>query len=201
MSAIKALESWFFRQLWLVFILTLSASSLVSHSAYSQNVDQIETFTESKVVIEAAKFLGTSAENMAEIVGRIFSEYGPPSAIIKGEEVSAAIMIGLRYGRGEILMQDGRSRPIFWRGPSAGIDTGGNAAKSFALIYGLNDPQDIHKRFVGVEGSAFYLGGVSVNFLQRDNIIVAPMRAGVGMRLGANIGYVKFTPDSGWLPF
>ncbi len=182
-------------------IMGLAFNLLLPNPALSQNVDQIETFTESKVVIEAAKFLGTSAENMAEIVGRIFSEYGPPSAIIKGEEVSAAIMIGLRYGRGELLMQDGQQRPIYWRGPSAGIDTGGNAAKSFSLIYGLNQPEDIYKRFVGVEGSAFYLGGVSVNFLQRDEIIVAPMRAGVGMRLGANIGYVKFTPDSGWLPF
>jgi hypothetical protein len=203
MPVLKTLEALITRRAALIcaFILVSAGLLFSQNIASAQEVEQIETFTESKVIIEAAKFLGTSAENMAEIVGRIFAEYGPPSAIIKGEEVSAAIMIGLRYGRGELQMQDGRSRPIYWRGPSAGIDTGGNAAKSFALVYGLTEADEIYKRFVGVEGSAFYLGGVSVNFLERDNVIVVPMRAGVGMRLGANIGYVKFTPDSGWLPF
>lgn len=191
------LDIWSFR----LSIATLAIMCWSVVTAHAQSERQIESFSESKIIVEGAKFLGTSAESMAEVVSRLFSEYGPPDAVIKGEEVSAAIMIGLRYGRGDLLFPSGEVRPIFWRGPSAGIDTGGNAAKSFSLIYGLKNPDDIHKRFVGVEGAAFYLGGISVNFLQRDHIIVAPMRVGVGVRLGANIGYVKFSPSSGWFPF
>ncbi|MDA8654883.1 DUF1134 domain-containing protein [Alphaproteobacteria bacterium] len=175
--------------------------SVASTPVTAQEVEKIENFSQSRLVIESAKFLGTTAESMAEIVGRLFAQYGPPSAVLRGEEVSAAIMLGLRYGRGEIEMQDGRREPIYWRGPSAGIDSGGSATKSFALIYGLNNPNDLHKRFVGIEGSAFYVGGVSANFLERDNVIVAPLRVGIGMRLGANIGYVKFSPEQGWFPF
>lgn len=174
---------------------------IISASARAESERQIETFSESKLIVEGARFLGTSAENMAEVVSRLFSEYGPPDAVIRGEEISAAIMLGLRYGRGDLLLPSGETRPIYWRGPSAGIDTGGNAAKSFALIYNLKNPDDMHRRFVGLEGAAFYLGGISVNFLQRDEIIVAPMRVGVGIRLGANFGYVKFSPTSGWFPF
>lgn len=186
------------RTFWIALFMLISVAS---RPVTAQEVEKIENFSQSRLVIESAKFLGTTAESMAEIVGRLFAQYGPPSAVLRGEEVSAAIMLGLRYGRGEIEMQDGRREPIYWRGPSAGIDSGGSATKSFALIYGLNNPNDLHKRFVGIEGSAFYVGGVSANFLERDNVIVAPLRVGIGMRLGANIGYVKFSPEQGWFPF
>jgi hypothetical protein len=193
-------NNWFGRSV--IFAALLSLLPLFTTDvARAESERQIESFTESKLIVEGARYLGTSAENMAEVVSRLFSEYGPPDAVIRGEEVSAAIMLGLRYGRGDLLFPSGEVHPIYWRGPSAGIDTGGNAAKSFALIYNLKNPDDLHRRFVGVEGSAFYLGGISVNFLQRDETIVAPMRVGVGVRLGANIGYVKFSPTKGWFPF
>ncbi len=193
-------KNWFGCSFAFMFALAL-LPFISSTTVRAESERQIESFTESKLVVEGARYLGTSAENMAEVVSRLFSEYGPPDAVIRGEEVSAAIMLGLRYGRGDLLFPSGDIKPIYWRGPSAGIDTGGNAAKSFALIYNLKDPEDIYRRFVGVEGSAFYLGGISVNFLQRDETIVAPMRVGVGIRLGANIGYVKFSPTKGWFPF
>ncbi|MDC3402229.1 DUF1134 domain-containing protein [Alphaproteobacteria bacterium] len=184
-------------------ILSLNISLLgsVNPASAQDTVKQIEDFSESKIIIEAAKFLGTSAESMAEIVGKLMAEYGEPSAIIKGEEVSAAIMLGLRYGHGEVVFKTGERQPIYWRGPSAGVDTGGNAAKSFALIYGARNPRELHKRFGGVEGAAFYIAGISINFMERGDIIIAPMRAGVGMRLGVNIGYTKYSKSKGWFPF
>jgi hypothetical protein len=188
------------RRISSVFLVGL-LSLITINLARAEGERQIESFTESKLIVEGARYLGTSAENMAEVVSRLFSDYGPPDAVIRGEEVSAAIMLGLRYGRGDLLFPSGEIRPIYWRGPSAGIDTGGNAAKSFALIYNLKNPEELYSRFVGIEGSAFYLGGISVNFLQRNETIVAPMRVGVGIRLGANIGYVKFSPTKGWFPF
>jgi len=175
--------------------------SVPSGRAQGQYPPKVEDFSESTLVISAAKYLGTTAESMAEIMDNVFSQYGIPDAIIRGEEVSAAVVFGLRYGRGTLEMRSGAQHPVYWRGPSAGVDTGGNAAKSFTLVYGIQNVEEVYSRFGGVDGSAFYLGGVAVNYLQRDNIVMAPMRAGVGLRAGVSIGYLKFTRDSGWFPF
>ena len=188
------------RQLFALLLCGFLLSAPAGH-AQGQFPPKVEDFSESTLVISAAKYLGTTAESMAEIMDNVFSQYGIPDAIIRGEEVSAAVVFGLRYGRGTLEMQSGAQHPIYWRGPSAGVDTGGNAAKSFTLVYGIQNVEEVYSRFGGVDGSAFYLGGVAVNYLQRDNIVMAPMRAGVGLRAGVSIGYLKFTRDSGWFPF
>ncbi len=188
------------RQLFALLIFGFLLSAPAGH-AQGQFPPKVEDFSESTLVISAAKYLGTTAESMAEIMDNVFSQYGIPDAIIRGEEVSAAVVFGLRYGRGTLEMRSGAQHPIYWRGPSAGVDTGGNAAKSFTLVYGIQNVEEVYSRFGGVDGSAFYLGGVAVNYLQRDNIVMAPMRAGVGLRAGVSIGYLKFTRDSGWFPF
>ncbi len=188
------------RQLFALLICGFLLNAPAGH-AQGQFPPKVEDFSESTLVISAAKYLGTTAESMAEIMDNVFSQYGIPDAIIRGEEVSAAVVFGLRYGRGTLEMRSGAQHPIYWRGPSAGVDTGGNAAKSFTLVYGIQNVEEVYSRFGGVDGSAFYLGGVAVNYLQRDNIVMAPMRAGVGLRAGVSIGYLKFTRDSGWFPF
>ena len=187
-------------QLFALLICGFLLSAPAGH-AQGQFPPKVEDFSESTLVISAAKYLGTTAESMAEIMDRVFSQYGIPDAIIRGEEVSAAVVFGLRYGRGTLEMRSGSQHPIYWRGPSAGVDTGGNAAKSFTLVYGIQNVEEVYSRFGGVDGSAFYLGGVAVNYLQRDDIVIAPMRAGVGLRAGVSIGYLKFTRESGWFPF
>lgn len=189
-----------FRQLFALLICGFLLSAPAGR-AKGQFPPKVEDFSESTLVISAAKYLGTTAESMAEIMDRVFSQYGIPDAIIRGEEVSAAVVFGLRYGRGTLEMRSGAQHPIYWRGPSAGVDTGGNAAKSFTLVYGIQNVEEAYSRFGGVDGSAFYLGGVAVNYLQRDDIVMAPMRAGVGLRAGVSIGYLKFTRESGWFPF
>ena len=189
-----------FRQLFALLICGFLLSAPAGH-AQGQFPPKVEDFTESTLVISAAKYLGTTAESMAEIMDRVFSQYGIPDAIIRGEEVSAAVVFGLRYGRGTLEMRSGTQHPIYWRGPSAGVDTGGNAAKNFTLVYGIQNVEEVYSRFGGVDGSAFYLGGVAMNYLQRDDIVMAPMRAGVGFRAGVSIGYLKFTRKSGWFPF
>ena len=189
-----------FCQLFALLVCGLLLSAPAGH-AQGRFPPKIEDFSESTLVISAAKYLGTTAESMAEIMDRVFSQYGIPDAIIRGEEVSAAVVFGLRYGRGTLEMRSGAQYPIYWRGPSAGVDTGGNAAKSFTLVYGIQNVEEVYSRFGGVDGSAFYLGGVAVNYLQRDDIVMAPMRAGVGLRAGVSIGYLKFTRESGWFPF
>ena len=179
------------------------ALNLAAFGAQAQTAStgQLEDFSESAMVVEAAKFLGATAESMAEVMDNVFTQYGEPTAVIRGEEVGAAVVFGLRYGRGDVLFKNGQSHPIYWRGPSAGIDTGGNASKSFTLVYGTDNIEDLYRRIGGVDGSAFYVGGVAVSFLQRDQVVLAPIRVGVGFRAGVSVGYLKFTPQSGWFPF
>ena len=138
---------------------------------------------------------------MGEIIDRIFSRYGEPSAIIRGEEFSVSVVLGARYGRGTLLFPDGREYPIYWRGPSVGVDMGASGSKSFTLVYNIDEPEDLYRRFAGVDGSLVALGGVGFNYLQRGNMILAPMRVGVGYQIGVSLGYLKFTEKSGWLPF
>ncbi|MCH1568222.1 MAG: DUF1134 domain-containing protein [Alphaproteobacteria bacterium] len=161
----------------------------------------IEDFSENSLIIASAKYLGATAESMAEIIDRIFSRYGTPSAVIRGEEISVSVMFGARYGRGTLLFPDGREVPIYWRGPSAGIDMGAAGNKSFALVYNIDNPEDLYRRFAGVDGSFVALGGVGLNYLQRGNTIIAPMRIGVGYQIGVSLGYLKFADQPGWLPF
>ena len=179
------------------------ALNLAAFGAQAQTAStgQVEDFSESAMVVEAAKFLGATAESVAEVMDNVFTQYGEPTAVIRGEEVGAAMIFGLRYGRGDVLFKNGQSHPIYWRGPSAGIDSGGNASKSFTLVYGTDNIEDLYRRIGGVDGSAFYVGGVAVSFLQRDQVVLAPIRVGVGFRAGVSVGYLKFTPQSGWFPF
>ena len=179
------------------------ALNLAAFGAQAQTAStgQVADFSESALVVEAAKFLGATAESMAEVMDNVFTQYGEPTAVIRGEEVGAAMIFGLRYGRGDVLFKNGQSHPIYWRGPSAGIDSGGNASKSFTLVYGTDNIEDLYRRIGGVDGSAFYIGGVAVSFLQRDQVVLAPIRVGVGFRAGVSVGYLKFTPQSGWFPF
>lgn len=179
------------------------ALNLAAFGAQAQTAStgQVEDFSESAMVVEAAKFLGATAESVAEVMDNVFTQYGEPTAVIRGEEVGAAMIFGLRYGRGDVLFKNGQSHPIYWRGPSAGIDSGGNASKSFTLVYGTDNIEDLYRRIGGVDGSSFYIGGVAVSFLQRDQVVLAPIRVGVGFRAGVSVGYLKFTPQSGWFPF
>ena len=162
---------------------------------------QIEDFSESSLVIASAKYLGATAESMGEIIDRIFSRYGTPSAIIRGEELSVSVVIGARYVRGNLLFPDGRDYPIYWRGPSAGVDMGASGSKTFTLVYNIDEPQDLYRRFAGVDGSLVALGGAGFNYLQGGNTVLAPMRVGVGYQIGVSLGYLKFSDKSGWLPF
>ncbi|MBI1261027.1 MAG: DUF1134 domain-containing protein [Rhizobiales bacterium] len=160
-----------------------------------------QTFTEEEVIAAAGDFFGGVSKGLADGVHTIFSKYGEPNAYIKGEEASGAIVIGLRYGRGDLVMKAGSQTKVYWQGPSAGWDFGGDAVKVFTLVYNLPDSQTIYQRFPGVEGSAYFVGGIGINYQQRGDVILAPMRSGLGLRLGASVGYLKYTPTQEWLPF
>ena len=170
--------------------------------AFAQTQDEAaDTYKEDEIVKEAGDFFGSVSKGLADAVHSVFEKYGEPNAYIKGEEAGGAFVIGLRYGQGTLVMKKGGSQKVYWQGPSAGWDFGGDAVKAFTLVYNLPDGETIYQRFPGVEGSAYLVGGIGVNYQQRGDVILAPMRAGVGLRLGASVGYLKYTKSREWLPF
>ena len=120
--------------------------------------------------------------------------------ILAGDELSGAFFFGLRYGRGELNLKGKGKREIFWQGPSVGFDFGGNASKSFVLIYNLDSADELYGRYPGVDGSFYFVAGVGVNYQRGQKTTLAPIRTGVGLRAGANLGYLNYTKDSSWFP-
>jgi hypothetical protein len=161
-----------------------------------------DTYTRDEIVNSVSDFLGVTAESAGAAIERIFKENGRPTGYIAGEEGSGAFGFGLRYGRGLLYMKhQGKPQETFWQGPSIGFDTGGNASRVFTLCYNLEYPDAVFRRFPGVEGSAYFIGGLGVNYQRADDIILAPIRAGLGFRLGANIGYLSYSRKRHWFPF
>lgn len=160
-------------------------------------------YTADELVAAGSRELGIAAEAMGAAIERIFADQGDrPTAYIAGEEGAGAAVVGLRYGRGALHMKDmSASLEVFWQGISVGWDVGGNASRVFTLVYGLYNPDAIYRRYPGVEGSAYLVGGVGVNYQRADGIVLAPVRTGVGLRLGANVGTMAYSRQRNLLPF
>ncbi len=159
------------------------------------------TYKKDDLIGAAEGVFGKGAKGLGEILENILRDQGEPNAYIAGREVSGAIGIGLRYGSGTMSHTVEGQRPVYWTGPSLGFDLGGDATKTFVLVYNLYDGEDLYRRYPQVEGRAYFVGGFSGTYLRRGNVAIIPIRLGVGVRLGANIGYMKFSQKSKWLPF
>ncbi|MEO8723830.1 MAG: DUF1134 domain-containing protein [Sphingobium sp.] len=153
------------------------------------------------VVGAAEGVFGKGAEGLAGIIEKILKDQGQPNAYIAGREVSGAIGIGLRYGSGTLNHKVEGARQVYWTGPSIGFDLGGNASKTFVLVYNLYDTQDLYRRYPAVEGTAYVVGGFTATYLRRGDIVLIPIRLGVGWRLGVNAGYMKFSEKQQIIPF
>ena len=167
----------------------------------SYSTGQAETYSRDEIVNTVSDFLGVTAEAAGGAIERVFQDNGRPTAYIAGEEASGAFVGGARYGRGLLYMKNRQPMEVFWQGPSVGWDFGGNASRVFTLCYNLQYPEVIFQRFPGVEGSAYLVAGLGVNYLRSDEVTLAPIRAGVGLRLGANVGYLGFSRQRRTLPF
>ena len=172
-----------------------------SREAQRQNTQPGKTYSENELASALSTHLGVTAESAGSMVERLFRKQGRPVGYITGQEGGGAFVAGLRYGDGTLWMKDGSSQKVYWRGPSVGWDWGGNASKVFTLVYGLDDPNYIYRRFPGVEGSAYIVGGMGVNYQRAEGITLAPIRTGVGAGLGANIGYLSYKRKKGIWPF
>jgi hypothetical protein len=180
---------------------TAPALSQTTGSVSKATQRDTETYSTEEILARGHQFFGKASRGLGQAVEYIFQNQGEPTAYIVGEEGSGAFVGGLRYGEGTIYYKDGTTERIYWQGPSIGWDFGGNGSRVMTLVYGSSSPGDMHERFAGVEGSAYLVGGVGVNFQKHDEVTLAPIRTGVGARLGANIGYLKYTRRPTWNPF
>jgi hypothetical protein len=181
----------------------LAAVPLPATAQTTSSVSKAErqTYSSEEVLSAGHGFFGKTTRGLANAVEYVFQRQGEPTAYIVGEEAAGSFVGGLRYGEGTIYYKNGVTQRIYWQGPSVGFDFGANGSRSLVLIYNSDSPEDLYTRFGGVEGSAYMVGGVGVNFQAKDEIILAPIRTGVGARLGANVGYLKYSSRPNWNPF
>jgi hypothetical protein len=184
-------------------LLTMAVAGCANQRAQAPRQQRVaaEPYQQDTVLREAETFFGSGARGVADVLNRVFDDNGPPDAYIKGEEGGGSIGVGLRYGHGTVYFKDGTSSKVYWRGPSLGLDIGGSAAKAFVLIYNLQDLDALFQRFGGVEGSLYFVGGVGVTYNRSEDIVLAPVRFGVGWRQGVNVGYLHLSPERSWIPF
>lgn len=146
-------------------------------------------------------FFGTISTNLAGVIEYAFRKSGRPSAYVLGTEGGGAFLAGVRYGKGTVYLRSGGRQEVYWHGPSIGTDFGAAGSRTMFLIYNLEEPASLFRQFTGLDGSAYFVGGVGITFLKGGDIIMAPIRSGLGLRLGANLGYIRFTPQPTWNPF
>src|SRR5437660_3647376 len=157
-------------------------------------------YSSNEVIDAGHRFFGSVSRGLAQIVEKAGRQWGLPNGYILGPEASGAFAVGLRYGEGVLYTKNAGDVKVFWQGPSLGFDFGGDGARTMMLVYALPMTEAIYQRFAGVGGSAYFVGGLGMTALTSNNILVVPIRSGVGVRLGANVGYLKFTPTPTWNP-
>ena len=158
-------------------------------------------YSPNEIIDAGHHFFGGVSRGLAEIVQKAASQWGLPNGYVLGEEAGGAFVGGLRYGDGTLYTKNAGDVRVFWEGPTLGFDAGADGARTMMLVYNLPRTAAIFDRFGGVAGSAYFIGGLGMTALTANNIVIVPIRAGVGLRLGANLGYLKFTSRPTWNPF
>ena len=179
---------------------SVGAASLGGLSAQAQS-GRPKKFETRELIDSGHQFFGTISRGLAQAVEAAGRRWGQPNAYILGQEASGAFFAGLRFGEGAMYTRNAGDRPIYWQGPSLGFDAGADGDRTMMLVYNLPSTDAIYRRFGGLDGSAYLVGGFGFTALGADDIIVVPIRSGLGARLGVNLGYLKFTPASTWNPF
>ena len=160
-----------------------------------------QTYRKDDLVGAAEGVFGKGAAGLAEIIEDLLKKQGEPNGYIVGREGGGAIVFGLRYGSGTLYHKVEGQKPVYWTGPSVGFDAGANVANTFVLVYNLYDTEEVFHRYGAGEGQAYLVGGFHVGYLRRKDVVLIPVRAGAGLRLGINAGYMKFSRRQNWFPF
>jgi hypothetical protein len=160
-----------------------------------------DEYSANEIVQSGHRFFGATSGGLATAIEKIFATYGLPNGYVLGEEGSGAFVGGLTYGEGMMYTKNAGDHKVYWQGPSVGWDFGGQGSRTMMLVYNLNDVSNVYNRFAGVAGSAYVIAGVGFTALKNGNMVLVPVKTGVGVRLGVNIGYLKLTQNSTWNPF
>ena len=191
------------RTVWrtIAFAIVLVGWGLGPLAAQSADPGPDQRYSPNELVNAGHQFFGTISQGLATVIERAVSQWGQPNGYILGQEAGGAIVAGLRYGDGTLYTKNAGDLRVYWQGPSVGFDWGGDGARTMMLVYNLPSTDAVYQRFAGIDGSAYFIGGFGMTALTANNIVVVPIRSGVGLRLGANLGYLKFTPAATWNPF
>jgi hypothetical protein len=178
------------------------AIAFVAFPVFSAQAQQRPNeFSSIELVDAGHRFFGTVSRGLATVIERAVSKWGLPNGYVLGQEGGVAIIGGLRYGEGTLYTKNAGDLRVYWQGPSIGWDIGGDGDRTMMLVYNLPSTNAVYRRFGGVDGSAYFIGGFGMTVLTANNIVLVPIRSGVGARLGINVGYLKFTPEATWNPF
>jgi hypothetical protein len=180
-------------------------NAVVEPSSASQYVQPLtpdeEGYSIQEIMAASEGFFGKVSANLGSVIEHLFRKSGRPTAYVLGSEGGGAFLAGVRYGKGTLYLRSGTTQQIYWHGPSLGTDVGAEGSKTLFLIYKLHTPDELYANFTGIDGSAYLVGGVGATLVGNGKVIMAPIRSGIGLRLGANIGYIRFTPNQTWNPF
>ena len=187
------------RSVFRFIALTVFLFALGSGPSLAQS--RAEQFRAGELVDTGHRFFGGVSRGLASVIEKAVSQWGLPNGYVLGEEAGGAFIGGLRYGEGTLYTKNAGDLRVFWQGPTLGFDVGGEGARTMMLVYSLPATEAIYERFAGIDGSAYFIGGFGMTALTANRIVLVPIRSGVGMRLGANVGYLKFTPQPTWNPF
>ena len=185
--------------LGLVLLLTLGLTPLAAQAQAGGSVS--DTFAGEEIVETGGEFFGSVSQGLASLVERATSQFGLPNAYILGQEAGGAFFAGARYGEGTMYTRNQGEHAIFWQGPTVGLDFGGDGSKVMMLVYNLSSVQEAYGRYPGVDGSAYVIGGLGMTVIKYGDVVMVPIRSGVGLRAGLNVGYLKFTDQPTWNPF
>jgi hypothetical protein len=186
----------------LALALLAGLAVLPSAPALAQRAQGEGSYQTQELVGSGHKFFGNVSRGLAMAIEEAVRRWGEPNGYILGQEGSGAFVAGLRYGEGMLYTRNAGDRRVFWQGPSVGFDFGGEGARTMMLVYNLPRTDAVFQRFGGVDGSVYFVAGFGFTALTAgDGVTIVPIRSGVGARLGVNVGYLKFTPQSTWNPF
>jgi hypothetical protein len=182
-------------------MLLLVVTTLGAPAAAQEGPPPGSQYPPGELVSTGHRFFGTVSRGLASVIEKAVSQWGLPNGYILGQEAGGAFVAGLRYGEGTLYTRNAGDRRVFWQGPSIGFDWGGEGARTMILVYQLPSVDAVYQRFGGIDGSAYFVGGFGMTALGAGNVVLVPIRTGVGLRLGANIGYLHFTRAPTWNPF
>jgi hypothetical protein len=178
------------------------AAAQVTNSSRAAAQQQPNTFSGGELIDNGHRFFGSLSRGLALTIEEATRRWGEPNGYILGQEATGAFFGGLRYGEGTLFTRNAGERKVYWQGPSLGFDWGGDGARTMILVYNLPNKNAMFQRFGGVDGSAYLIAGFGMTALTSgDGVTLVPIRTGIGARLGINLGYLKFTPESTWNPF